>query len=59
MKIRASLAVLEAWAERIDHPVEFNASKLEAEMRGAAEAAGLEQRPVAVTIFERFWVGKQ
>ncbi|KAH8087612.1 intracellular chloride channel [Aureococcus anophagefferens] len=42
VKIRASLAVLEAWAERIDHPVEFNASKLEAEMRGAAEAAGLE-----------------
>ena len=41
VKIRASLAVLEAWAERIDHPVEFNASKLEAEMRGAAEAAGL------------------
>ncbi|KAK7249407.1 intracellular chloride channel [Aureococcus anophagefferens] len=54
VKIRASLAVLEAWAERIDHPVEFNASKLEAEMRGAAEAAGLEQRPVAVTMFERF-----
>ena len=42
LKIGAPIDVLEKWAEKIHYEVEVDAKKLEAKMKAAAAAAGLE-----------------